>query len=98
MKYECKCIKNMEWVEFYENCIESKQNTTPSSLLLTIIDWIDKTINQMTWNVEIVKNDDKTIITDHMNIHCSIKMYNFEKNLLVLRERLDFTHLRKRLF
>ena len=45
MKYECECIKNMEWVEFFENCIKSKQTTAITSLLSTMVDLIDKLMN-----------------------------------------------------
>ena len=45
MKYEYECIKNMEWVESYGNYIQLKQTTAITSLLLTMVDWINKTMN-----------------------------------------------------
>ena len=44
MKYECDCIKNMECVKFYENCIQSEKNDI-TLLLPTMFGWIDKRMN-----------------------------------------------------
>ena len=48
MKYECECIKNMEWVESYKYCINSKQTTALTLLLPTMIDAIEIIIKLIT--------------------------------------------------
>ena len=45
VKYECECIKNMEWFKSYENYIHSKQITGIDSLFPEMVDWIDETMN-----------------------------------------------------
>ena len=40
MKHEYECITNMECIESNEICINSKQETALTSLLLKTIDWI----------------------------------------------------------
>ena len=55
MKYEFECIKNMEWVESYKNCIQSKQKNSLTSLFLKMVDWIEKTMKQMTWYAQTGK-------------------------------------------
>ena len=54
MNYEGECIKTMEWVESYENCIKSKQKNSLALLFLMVVDWMDKTIKIMTCNAQIV--------------------------------------------
>ena len=42
MKYECECIKNTEKVKLYENCINSKQTNSLTSMLPMMFNWIEK--------------------------------------------------------
>ena len=48
----------MERVESHKNYIHSKQTTALSSLLPTMIDWIDETMKLITWNSQTVNDDD----------------------------------------
>ena len=44
MKYECDCIKNMEWVELYGTFIQQQQKVF-YLMLLTMFNWIIKIMN-----------------------------------------------------
>ena len=45
MKYECECIKNIEWFKSYKNFIQPKQTTDLASLSLVMVNLIDETMN-----------------------------------------------------
>ena len=70
MKCKCECIENMEWVKSYENFIQYKQTTIITSLLPTMVDLINKSMNIMTCNAQTV-----IIITYRVSMHCSINIY-----------------------
>ena len=55
MKYECECVKNMKWIEYHSNFINSKQTTAITLLIQTMVDWIDETMKLMTCNAQTVK-------------------------------------------
>ena len=46
INYEGDYIKTMEWVDSYVNFIDLKQTNALTSILLTVFDWIDKTMNE----------------------------------------------------
>ena len=71
INYECKCIKNMEWVKLWKNCINSKQITALIYLSLMIIYSIEKILKVITFKI--------TMTIDHMSMHCSINMYNSKR-------------------
>ena len=45
MKYEGECIKPMEWIKFYENCMNPEQINALNLLLLTMFGRINETMN-----------------------------------------------------
>ena len=47
MKYEGECTENMEWVESYKIEVNKKNPTAINLMLLKMIDWIDKTTNNI---------------------------------------------------
>ena len=90
MKYEGECIKNMEWVESYENFIQQK-TAALTFLLPTIFFWIDKIMNDSdeVWrwlhekygmsriiqNVHSIKNSYSYLaITDNVRLNRKIVM------------------------
>ena len=69
MKYECECIKNMEWFESCRNYIHSKQKTALTLLFQTMVDWIDETMNVSA--SKILNESNRTKITFSQNKKCT---------------------------
>ena len=55
MKYECKCIENMEWLESLKKCIHSEQRAATTLMLPKMIDWIDEIMKVITFNTQTIK-------------------------------------------